>query len=106
MTEQELFDRIVKVLSQRLSGVADQALQNRLTAFKAAGPKGLDLAQGLITDTKFRVAGAQKTGACKYQVDNRDFCVSNVTQQECNTLGGTFGGECGDLPSWAGSLPK
>jgi hypothetical protein len=84
MTAQEFKTKFVQVLKNRRGQnpeppeltQLDQQTVNSLDDFRTAA---IEL-----------IALIPSTGSCTYTVDGKQFCIKNVSQSECDILGGDF----------------
>jgi hypothetical protein len=102
-TPQEFFDAYVSVLEGRLQANPSPSLRPKLEALKAQGPPGL-LVPGVAVQLlqEFPPAPDGPPGPCHYIVNNTDFCLPNLTPQECMNLHGKSVPACGTIPPYPG----
>src|SRR5262245_30966456 len=94
MTLEEFFNKYVAIVEDRLTELEAQQpvpeFRERLTDLKNAGAQQLRaFAQPLLNDVPPKLPSA-RTGACTYPVGDARFCLSNLTRDECDALGGNF----------------
>jgi hypothetical protein len=86
VTKDQAFNTIVAILNNRIDNTpgAPPAWRNEVNALTEANMS--TNVQPLLDGIP--AAPGDATGACTYQIDGQDFCLSNLTQAECDDLGG------------------
>jgi hypothetical protein len=106
MTFKELFDKFVPIVETRISRMpatssATQFANAELLKLKTLGNSGEhELALKQFAQKLLTVTLPPPPGSCLYEVSGIQFCLTNVTPDECQALGGIEVQSCAGIPPW------